>query len=901
MMKWGHQTAESVISALKSTIEAGLADQLVAERQQKFGANEIRQSHSASALKILLSQFKNPLLIILAVGALLSIYTEHHLDAMVIGVIILINAAITFTQEYNAQKSIDALRQMSSPVCTVKRQGQWQTLPAKELVPGDIIKLKTGDITPADCRLLETHRLEVDESALTGESDSVAKHIQPISDQNIPLADQLNQLFMSTSITQGNGIAIVTETGMQTEVGKIASLMQATENQLTPLQKRIGALSKLLIWIALLIVAAIISIGLMKGLAFINLIDSGISLAVAAIPEGLLTVVTIVLTLGAKQLVSENALIKQLASVETLGSTTVICSDKTGTLTQNKMQVVEIWAAGTEYHLEGVGYEPVGHFKTPQMEIVSPHHPSHFYLKQMLTYSALCSETELIHKDGKHSFQGLPTEGAILVAAAKADLHKQELHQNYQLIASFPFDPKRKMMSVIVKDHEGRYLLIAKGAPDVLLKHSEAIDYQNSRLDPLSDAEMIEQVLENFGSKSLRTLAIAYRYLEPTELDLPHDKLENNLIFTGIHGIIDPPRAEAIAAIQECHSAGIRVIMITGDHAITAKAIAKQINLSTPNHPLEVISGAEMDALSDDDLGGHVATVSVFARVTPEHKLRIVKALQAQHHVVAMTGDGVNDAPALRKADIGIAMGVMGTEVAKESADLILLDDNFATLVKAVKEGRRIYDNIRKFIRQDLTTNVGEVSAILFAFALMSGEPLLTLAPLMILWVNLVSDGLPSLALGVDNAERDLMQRRPRTRAESFFSEQLGTRIILRGLAMGGVTYWMFSLALSHGQSLEYAQTLAFMTLIFGQLFHVFDARTFSTLYRRNPLSNPILLLAVFGSGSLSLIMVYFPIGHTILGTVPLTFTDLSLAFAISSTPTLLLSAVKELFKLKWI
>ncbi|WP_024851927.1 cation-translocating P-type ATPase [Hydrogenovibrio kuenenii] len=900
-MKWSHKTAESVISELKSKLEEGLPDELIAERQQTFGLNKISKAQEVSALHILLAQLKNPLLIILAVGALLSTYTGHHLDAIVIGVIIFINAAITFTQEYKAQKSIDALRQMSAPMCLVKRQNRWQTRPASELVPGDIIKLKAGDITPADCRLIETHRLEVDESALTGESDTVAKHIQPISEQNIPLGDQLNQLFMSTSITQGNGIAIVTETGMQTEIGKIAQLMQATENQLTPLQKRISSLSKILIWIALLIVALIISVGLLKGLVFTDLINSGISLAVAAIPEGLLTVVTIVLTLGAKKLVSEKALTKQLASVETLGSTTVICSDKTGTLTQNKMQVVEIWAAGMEYHLEGVGYEPVGQFKDTKMEMISPHHPRHFYLKQMLTFSALCSETELIHHNGQHSFQGMPTEGAILVAAAKADLHKKTLHQDYQLIASFPFDPKRKMMSVIVKDKENRLLLIAKGAPDILLQHSEAIDYQDSRLDPLMHPDMIEKVMEDFGAKSLRTLAVGYRYLEEHELDLPHTELENQLIFTGIHGIVDPPRPEAIEAIQECHSAGIRIIMITGDHAITAKAIANQMRLIPSGESLDIITGSQLNNMTDEELMQHVSTVRVFARVTPEHKLRIVTALQSQNHVVAMTGDGVNDAPALRKADIGIAMGQAGTEVAKESADLILLDDNFATLVKAVKEGRRIYDNIRKFIRQDLTTNVGEVSAILFAFVLMTGEPLLTLAPLMILWVNLVSDGLPSLALGVDNAERDLMQRRPRTRTESFFSEQLGVRIILRGLAMGGVTYWMFELALSQGQSLEYAQTLAFITLIFGQLFHVFDARTFSSLYRRNPFSNPILLLAVVSSGSLSLLMVYLPIGHLLLGTTPLGLPDLALAFAISSIPTLLLSAIKEIFKLKWI
>lgn len=900
-MKWSQQTAESVIQALKSELEAGLSDQLITERQQQFGPNAIQASQKASALKILAAQLKNPLLLILGLGALLSTYTGHYLDAAVIGVIILINAAITFTQEYKAQKSIDALRQMSAPICRVKRQNHFQILPANELVPGDIIQLQTGDITPADCRLIETHRLEVDESALTGESDSVVKHIQPISEQNIPLGDRLNQLFMSTAITQGNGIAIVTETGMQTEVGKIASLMQSTESEQTPLQKRIGGLSKILIWVALFLVAIIIGIGLLKGLKFIDLIDSGISLAVAAIPEGLLTVVTIVLTLGAKQLVSENALSKQLASVETLGSTTVICSDKTGTLTQNKMQVVEIWAGGQTYHLEGIGYEPEGDFKNHQQEIISPHLPEHFHLQRMLAYSVLCSETELIHRDGHHGIQGLPTEGAILVAAAKAKLHKIELHKNYQLLASFPFDPKRKMMSVIVRDPDDHLILIAKGAPDVLLAHSEAIDFQDSRLDTLSNTDKINTVIDQFGSKSLRTLAVGYRYLEEEELGLSHTELEKQLIISGIHGIIDPPRPEAIHAIQECHSAGVRVIMITGDYAVTAGAIAKQMDLVPNGETLDIITGSQLDSMDDEALQEQVNKVDVFARVTPEHKLRIVQALQNKNHVVAMTGDGVNDSPALRKADIGIAMGQTGTEVAKESADLILLDDNFATLVKAVREGRRIYDNIRKFIRQDLTTNVGEVSAILFAFVLMSGEPLLTLAPLMILWVNLVSDGLPSLALGVDNAEQNVMQRRPRNRMESFFSDHLGSKILLRGMAMGGITYAMFIYALSVGESLAYAQTLAFITLIFGQLFHVFDARTFSSLYRRNPFTNHVLLFAVFGSGSLSLLMVYTSFGHVLLGTTPIGFHHLAMAFAISTLPTLLLSGIKEIFRLKWL
>ncbi|MDX1795516.1 MAG: cation-translocating P-type ATPase, partial [Hydrogenovibrio sp.] len=863
-MEWFNQSTQATLQALETDAQKGLSESEILQRRQKYGLNQLDQTATRSALSLFFSQLKNPLFIILFIGASLSLYTGHQVDAIAIGIIILINSMITFVQEYKAQKSIDALRQMAAPKCRVKREGEWQNLPASQLVPGDIIQLKTGDITPADCRLIEATQLKIDEAALTGESDLIQKQIESLPRANLITADQVNMAFMSTAVTNGHGIGVVTATGMQTEVGKIANLMQTTAGRLTPLQNRIHALSKTLIWAALFIVAVIVGIGLYKGLGFTEMIDASISLAVAAIPEGLPTVVTIVLTLGAKHMMGNQALAKHLASVETLGSTSVICSDKTGTLTQNKMQVVQIWAAGEKYQLEGSGYDPIGEFRNQDAEIITPHHTYHFHLMQMLSMSALCSDTELVHQAGKHGIQGLPTEGAILVAAAKAGLHKKDLLNEHKVIASFPFDPKRKMMSVITQEPNGEYRLIVKGAPDVVLQHTEVIEYQDKHLDIVSNIELVEKVIQDFGSQALRTLAIGYRTLTEDELHLPHEQLENRLILTGIHGIIDPPRPEATLAVQECHSAGIRVVMITGDHAITAKAIAKQMSIIDTDDAL-VVTGSQLNETSDEALAQLTPHIRVFARVTPEHKLRIVNALQNGGEVVAMTGDGVNDSPALRKADIGIAMGITGTDVAKESADLILFDDNFATIVKAVKEGRRIYDNIRKFIRQDLTANVGEVSAILFAFLWMTGDPLLTLAPLMILWVNLVSDGMPSLALGLDGAEGNVMQRQPRAREESFFAENLGTRIVMRGLVMGGLTFWMFEYALSLGKDLAYAQTLAFATLIFGQLFHVFDARTFTTLYRRNPFGNHALLVAVFGSGILSVLMIYLPFGNLAL------------------------------------
>lgn len=896
--KWFQRTIQSTLDSLKTDDKTGLPSSDRLTKQAEFGTNELIAFAKLSPIKLFFRQLSNPLLVILAIGALLSFYTHHFVDAIAISVIILINALISFVQEYKAQKSIDALRDMAAPYCLIKQSGQWQKIAASQLVPGDIIKLSTGDIIPADCRFIETEHLQVNESALTGESDLIEKQTQLIDDADATLGDQVNMGFMSTSVHHGHAVAVVTTTGMQTEVGKIAELMQTTENRLTPLQLRIRTLSHTLIWAALIIVAIIVGIGLFKGLTVSALVNTSISLAVAAIPEGLPTLVTIVLTLGAGQMMRNNALAKQLASVETLGSTSVICSDKTGTLTQNKMQVVQCWAAGEHYQVTGKGYQPQGHFLDASGAQIDPN--QHFHLTQLLSYSALCSDASIVEDANQHDIQGLPTEGAIVVAAAKAGLTKEGLAQQHQLVQRHPFDAQRKMMSVIVQEPNGRYLLIVKGAPDILLKHSEVIAFQNKHLDQLSNQQLVEEVIHQFGSQALRTLAVGYRELSAEQIHLPLTELEKQLTFLGVHGIIDPPRPEAIQAVNDCHSAGVRVVMITGDHAVTAKAIAKQMNI-IDSEAAEVISGDQLNQLSDSALAERVPHVGVFARVTPEHKLRIVQALQQKGEVVAMTGDGVNDAPAVRKADIGIVMGITGTGVAKESADLILLDDNFATIVHAVREGRRIYDNIRKFIRQGLTANVSEVSAILFAFLLISGEPLLTLAPMMILWVNLVSDGIPSLALGVDTAESDVMARQPRPSQESFFAHHLGTRILIRGLVMGGVSYTLFQTAINLGLAIDYAQTLAFATLIFGQLFHVFDARTFSTLFHRNPFSNRLLVIAVIGSALLSILMIYSPFGNLVLGTTPLSFEHLLMVCFISALPTFILSALKDLFNWSWL
>ncbi|WP_319380586.1 cation-transporting P-type ATPase [Thiomicrorhabdus sp.] len=896
-MHWFQQESSQVLQTLASDLQSGLSASEAEARLEKHGENRLHDNQQTSIRTLLLNQLKNPLIWVLSVGVLLSLYSGHLSDAIAILIIIFINTGISFFQEYKAQKSIDALRKMSSPQALVLRDQQWSYIPASKLVGGDIVKLTHGSLVPADLRLIESHQLQIDEAPLTGESEPAYKHSDKLENPNLTLGDQNNMAFMGTHIVNGHGIGIVCETGMQTQVGKIAHLMQTTETLLTPLQQRIHKLSKVLIGAALFVVVLVVGIGILEGMEFTDMISTGISLAVAAIPEGMLTILTIVLTLGAKQMYQNRGLVRQLASVETLGSTSVICSDKTGTLTQNLMQVTRFWLNDQVYTVEGEGYSTNGDIYDSEGQI--PQASKDLHLEHLLTISALCNDAHLVHHPDHTELQGTPTEGALLAFSEKSDIHFP--NADLTVIKRFPFDSKRKMMSVIVKDQKGDCWLFSKGAPDVFLKQADHLQLKNERLALPQANNKVEEAISNFADDALRTLAVGYRKLQTSEIDQPHESLEKNFIFLGLLGIMDPPRPEAIKAISECHKAGIKVKMITGDHANTAQAIAWQMGIIDSKDPDSVLSGQQLSMMDDETLKEKVTSVHVFARVTPEHKLRIVKALQANHEVVAMTGDGVNDAPALRAADMGVAMGITGTEVAKESADLILLDDNFATIVHSVREGRRIYDNIRKFIRQDLTTNVSEVSAILFAFLVMAEEPLLTLAPMMILWINLVSDGLPSLALGFDGEEKNVMQRLPRDRNEHFFSDSLGQKILIRGLVMGAVTYFMFWYGMQEGDSQAYAQTLAFSTLVLGQLVLVFDSRTFSSLYRRSPLGNLWLIGAVLLAGTASMLMVFSSFGNAVLGTVPLSIEHLAMAALVGALPTFILSAIKEGLKLKWL
>ncbi len=889
-----------IADELKIDTTKGLSHEEAAQRLKTFGLNQLAEAKRESAIVLFLRQLVNPLLVILGAGAAISGYTGHWVDAIAIIAIIFINATISFVQEFKAEQSIAALSKMAAPLATVMRGAKWTEIEAKELVPGDILRIKAGDILPADVRLLDTYQLHAEEAALTGESEPVEKSCHTTIDEEAPLAERFNMGFSSTLITSGTGIGIVTATAMDTEVGHIAKLMNAAKQPKTPLQERIEGLSKILIAAALLVVAIIIGIGLANGMDTFEMLSTAISLSVAAIPEGMPTIVTIVLTIGSQAMARKNALVRQLNSVETLGTTSVICSDKTGTLTQNQMQVMRLWSAGKLWSVSGEGFNPKGQFIGTDGLSAKGDDETDLWLT--LAISAYCNEAKLIESDGRPAIQGNPTEGALVVAAAKLGITRAELKEGqFKTLSTFPFDSNRKMMSMVVQTPEGKRILIAKGAPDVVIGKSTQVQIDGQSTPFTSEhTASIDRVIEEFGESALRTLAVAYRHLEEDEdiATLTVDDAEQNLVLLAIHGIIDPPRPQVPKAVSEAAKAGIRTVMITGDHVSTATAIAEQIGIKEDDDQ-SVHTGVDVDGYSDKKLARICKNAAVFARVTPEHKLRIVNAMQNNGEVAAMTGDGVNDAPALRAADIGVAMGIAGTSVAKESASLVLLDDNFATIVTAVREGRRIYDNLLKFIRQALTANVAEVSAILFAFLLLGAEPLLTLTPLMILWINLVSDGMPALTLGLEPAEPNVMRRPPRSRYHRLFSNGLGARILLRGLALGGLTYYLFDFTLQMGHTLQYAQTVAFATLIFAQLWHIFDARSSTSLFRKNPFGNKSLLLAVFASAALSLLVIYTPYGNFILGTEPLEFTKLFIVIALASLPTLGLSAIKEIFEIK--
>lgn len=920
--KWHQLSDEELRNTLGVSPQEGLTDEAVAEKRKVVGSNELSEGKRISPITLLLNQFKDFMVLVLMGATLVSGLLGEYLDAVTIVAIIVLNAILGFVQEFRAERSLRALKQLSAPLAKVLRSGQEVHLAAKQLVPGDIVMVESGDRIPADVRWAQTNSLDVEESALTGESVPVSKHCLPIADEDVPLGDQKNIGFMGTMVTRGTAKGVVIRTGMETEMGKIADLIQNTEEQETPLQHRLEQLGKILIFVALGLTIMVVVAGILHGQPAVGMFLAGVSLAVVAIPEGLPAIVTIALALGVRRMIKRKAIVRKLPSVETLGCASVICSDKTGTLTQNKMTVTDVWLEGRNIKVTGDGYAPEGQMLENGRTVELKSDQS---LRRMLQISALCNNASIVEsvssevgskKKGKDTkkeskkntkkgelqeetvqrdnvfweLKGDPTEGALVTLASKMGLTPAGLKELYARQQEFPFDSERKRMSVLVH-HQGGRMIYTKGAPDVLIGHCSYILWEG-KVVPFTGTlrQKVMATNESMAGAALRVLGMAYREVRPEEKVADEHAAESQLVFVGLAGMIDPPRREVRDAIATCRKAGIRTVMITGDHGTTAEAIAHQLGI-LPRGGAS-LSGQQLAGMTDEQLDKQVEGIYVFSRVSPEHKLRIVKSLQRKGHVVAMTGDGVNDAPAIKAADIGIAMGITGTDVTKEASALILSDDNFSTIVVAIEEGRNIYENIRKFIRYLLASNVGEILTMFFA--MMMGLPL-PLVPIQILWVNLVTDGLPAMALGVDQPEKDLMEHKPRGAKENIFARRLGWKIVSRGVLIGLCTLGAFWLTLqaapdNPGQLIK-AQSVAFATLVLARLIHVFDCRSSRSIFHRNPLQNKYLVLAVISSVVLMLVVMYVEPLQPIFKTVPLGLREWAICIVAAGIPTFLMGA----------
>ncbi|MGD9677871.1 MAG: calcium-translocating P-type ATPase, SERCA-type [Vulcanibacillus sp.] len=895
--KWHIISTIELLKLFKVNTEIGLSSEVAKKNLEAFGTNQLQQGETVSPFIIFINQFKDFMILVLLAATLISGLLGEYTDAITIIIIVIINAVLGFVQEYRAEKSLQALKDLTAPLANVMRDGQIHSIPAIKVVPGDIVILETGDRVPADIRLLKCNDLYIEESALTGESVPVNKSEGSIPYIDLPLGDQKNMGFMGTLITRGTGMGLVVATGMDTEMGKIADLIQSTEEKDTPLQKKLTQLGKILVLLSLSLTILVFLTGIWRGQEFYSMFLTAVSLAVAAIPEGLPAIVTVALALGVQRMIKRNAIVRKLPSVETLGCATVICSDKTGTLTQNKMTVTNLWIGGKEIQVTGNGYDPKGKFFLGTQEI-SP--DSLASLNKLLEVGVLCNNAHLIEeeenikgfiKKSKKTWRihGDPTEGALIVLGTKGKVIKKDLDKIYLRKKEFTFDSSRKMMSTLVI--RGNETMVAvKGAPDILLDKCSAIIW-DEKIVPLTSTlrRCVLKAIEEMADKSLRNLGLAYKELKKFESINSDKDAECKLIFIGVTGMIDPPREEVKQAIQVCKRAGIKTVMITGDHQSTAIAIAKQLNI-LPYGGLTV-DGQDLYNMSVNQFKKIVNNVFVYSRVSPEHKLRIVQTLQMEGNVVAMTGDGVNDAPAIKAADIGISMGITGTDVAKEASSLILNDDNFTTIVAAIEEGRNIYDNIRKFIRYLLASNVGEILTMFFA--MLAGLPL-PLVPIQILWVNLATDGLPAMALGVDQAEEQIMNRLPREERENVFARGLGWKIISRGVLIGLATLAVFILTYDNNpENLIKAQTMAFTTLVLAQLIHVFDCRSDISIFHRNILENKYLIFAVLSSLVLLIGVIYIDYLQPIFRTVDLSINDWFLAFIAGAIPTLAFGSIK--------
>lgn len=867
MSNWFALEASEVVKQFSSHSERGLTAVEGRQRLIKHGYNQLQAGKKISLWRILGEQFTDFMVLVLIGAAVVSFLLGEKADAVTIIAIIILNAVLGFVQEYRAEKSLEALKELTAPAAHVCRDGKLQQLSAAEVVPGDILILESGDRVAADARIIEAFSLEANEATLTGESLAVLKDKSTIPDNRPSLGDQHNMVFAGTVITSGRGKAIVVATGMKTEIGKIADLIDKAPDEATPLQKRLEQLGRYLIFICLAICAAVGTLGFLRGEEPRQMFLAAVSLGVAAIPEGLPAIVTIALAIGVQKMIQRRAIIRKLPAVETLGCATIICSDKTGTLTQNKLAVTRLWAPDQDYT---VPMAPVSPSEIPVKNSKSslPDKSQH---KKLLEIGVLCNNAQL-ESDGQ-TITGDPTEGALLIAAHQFGINLRELQNRQYRIGEVPFSSERKRMSVWVKNSsEQTVSLLVKGAADIILGRCDQI-LTSAGVVSMNQhwRNIIQGKVEEWGADALRVLAFACRDCKSAEINLKKGMdPETGLIFIGLTGMIDPPRPESRFAIEKSRRAGILTKMITGDYPRTAAAVAKQIGLLRPNG--KIITGPEMDALSDEKLAAVIGDIDVFARVSPHHKLRVVRALKKNGAIVAMTGDGVNDAPAVKEADIGVAMGISGTDVTKEASAMVIADDNYAAIVAAVEEGRTIYENIRKFIRYLLSCNIGEILTIFGGILIGLPFPLL---PIQILWVNLVTDGLPAIALGMERAEPGIMIRPPRPPREGIFSRGLGLRIVFQGLIIGGTTLLIYIYKLKGGAGLDQARTAAFAALVFAQLFFVFQCRSEQrTMFQVNLLDNKYLLGAVLISGIMQIGVMTVPWLQTIFYTVDLSGTD---------------------------
>ena len=894
---WFNKTSQEVEKELGTDCQKGLNTNQVQEKVKKYGINELQEKKKDSLLKKFLEQFKDFSIIVLIIAAIVSgvvgvAQGEGFSDTIIILIVVLLNAVIGVAQESKAEKSLEALKKLSSHASKVIRNGKEQVIPARELVPGDLVVIETGDYIAADLRIIEAVNLKSQEASLTGESVPVEKITEKIDGNEIGIGDRKNMLFSSSLITYGRGKAIVVNTGMNTEVGKIAGMLDNAEKQETPLQQKLNDLGKTLGIACLAICAVIFVIGLLQGKEIIDMFMTAVSLAVAVIPEGLVAVSTIVLAIGVQKMVKKHAIVKKLPAVETLGSSTVICSDKTGTLTQNKMTVEKV-------------------FCDDELQDVKKVNTTEDF-KKLVYNCMLCNDSRLLENG---QLAGDPTETALVDMAFKLD-YGQAIYRENPRVEEVPFDSERKLMTTVNKKN-GKYIVYTKGGVDELLKCCNSFLYKGEVRTSINNyAKWIRENNEKMAKEALRVLAFAYKELDHMPSKTEMKTIENDLIFIGMVGMIDPPRIEAKKAVEKCKKAGIKTVMITGDHKITAVAIAKKLGILKDES--EALTGTELEKMTDEELTKNVRKYSVYARVSPEHKVRIVKAWQANGEVVAMTGDGVNDSPALKTADIGCAMGKVGTEVAKEAADVILTDDNFATIVSAVEEGRRIYDNILKVIQFLLSCNVGEVIVLLLAtlFAPQIGQwfgisditMIQVLLPIHILWINLVTDTFPALALAFDPANKDIMDRKPVKRNEGIFTKGRTFRIIYQGLMIGLLTLvaYLIGLGTTHTAidgltleqtKIEVGQTMAFIVLAFSELIHVFNIRdNKNSIFKTGILGNGVLILAILASALLMVVILFIPQLRTIFS-IPILPSDNIIETIVLVLSPIIIVEIMKLFK----